>query len=230
MAQNLIAKACKLSKNTILIVPEQLSLTRESEIHSKGIDNISVLSFSRFANTVFRTLGGTAKKHPDNAMRASAIHLAIENSYKELEYFKSTAKTQGFANAIAEAFDDFDRGRLTQEMILSIPDSELSSRTKSKYRDMFTLYKQYKSVWSGEYKDPAGDLEHAASLLELNEIYNDTVFMFDGFFGFTEVQLYLISQLIFQSPLCIFAFTTDLSGNQLFATVGYCIYNNIIIL
>ncbi len=219
----LMERARELSKNTVLIVPEQLSLTRENEIHSKGIDNISVLSFSRFANTVFRTLGGTAKKHPDNAMRASAIHLAIENSYSELEYFKSTARTQGFASAIAEAFDDFDRGRLTQEMILSIPDSELSARVKSKYRDMFTLYKQYKSVWTDEYKDPSGDLEHAGALLELNEIYTDTVFMFDGFFGFTEVQLYLISQLILQSPLCIFAFTTDLSGNQLFATVDRAI-------
>ncbi len=212
-----------LSKNTILIVPEQLSLTREKEIHTRGIENVSVLSFSRFANTVFRTLGGTAKKHPDGAMRAAAVHLAIENSYSDLEYFKSTAKTQGFATAIMQAFDDFDRNRLSEQMITAIPDRDLSPRVKRKYSDLFAIYSEYKSVWTGEYKDPAGDIQHAASLLELNDIFTDTVFMFDGFFGFTGQQLYLISQLVNQSPLVIFAFTTDCENNQLFATMDRAI-------
>lgn len=205
--------------NVILVVPEQLSITRETEIQTRGIRGVQVLSFSRLANTVFRTLGGTAKKHPDNAMRAAAVHLAVDRVFDELCYFKTTAHTPGFVTALMSAFTDFDQNRMTEQGVLAIPDCELSARTKSKYRDMFTVYHAYKEVWSGEYKDPADDMASAAALLELHDIYRDTVFMFDGFFGFTEQQLQLISQIMLQAPLCIFAFTTD-TKSPLFTTVN----------
>ena len=83
-----------------LVVPEQLSLTREFAINSIGIKNVSVLSFSRLANTIFRSLGGTAKKHPDRAMQAAAVFTAIENVYDRLVYFKTTAFTDGFISAL----------------------------------------------------------------------------------------------------------------------------------
>ncbi len=201
-----------------LIVPEQLSLTREFAINSKGIKNVNVLSFSRFANTVFRALGGTAKKHPDKAMQASAIFLAIENVYDRLVYFKNTAFTDGFIDALIAAFSEFDTNCISENAVMSIPDGEMSQGIKNKYRDMFVIYSEYKKMWTDEYKDPSGDITEAASLLELNDIYKDTVFAFDGFFGFTEQQLLLISQIILQSPHCIFSFTTDMQSD-IFETV-----------
>ncbi len=196
-----------------LVVPEQLSLTREFAINSMGIKNVSVLSFSRLANTIFRTLGGTAKKHPDKAMQASAVFMAIENVYDSLVYFKTTAFTDGFISALASAFSEFDTNCLSESRVLSIPDSELSQSVKNKYRDMFLIYSEYKKMWTDEYKDPSGDITEAASLLELNDIFKDTVFAFDGFFGFTPQQQLLLAQIITQSPRCMFSFTTDMQSD-----------------
>ncbi len=196
-----------------LIVPEQLSLTREFAINSAGIKNVSVLSFSRFANTVFRTLGGTAKKHPDKAMMASAIFVAIENVYDRLVYFKNTAFTNGFISALTSAFSEFDTNCISENAVMTIPEGELSKGVKNKYRDMFLIYNEYKKMWTDEYKDPSGDIIGAASLLELSDIYKDTVFAFDGFFGFTTQQLLLIAQIVLQSPQCIFSFTTDMQSD-----------------
>ena len=212
------AAFCADGKNTVLIVPEQLSITRERQIHSGGIKNVQVLSFTRFANTVFRTLGGTAKKHPDSAMCAAAVFCAVERVYKNLTYFKRTAFTPGFIMALTSAFSEFDQNCLTEADVMSIPDSDLGAGAKHRYRDLFLIYREYKSMWADEYKDPSADLTDAASMLELNDIYTDTVFMFDGFFGFTEQQLRLIAQIIRQSPLCMFAFTTDMDS-EVFTTV-----------
>ncbi len=201
-----------------LIVPEQLSLTREFLVNSEGIKNVSVLSFTRFANTVFRTLGGSAKKHPDRAMQTAAVFLAIENVYDRLVYFKSTAFTDGFISALISAFSEFDANCMSAEAIMAIPESEWSTVAKNKYHDMFLIYGEYKKMWSDEYKDPSGDIVQAAELLENNDIYTNTAFAFDGFFGFTAQQILLINQLTRQSPRCIFAFTTDMESD-IFKTV-----------
>lgn len=202
-----------------LIVPEQLSLTREFLVNSDGIKNVSVLSFSRFANTVFRALGGTAKKHPDRAMQTAAVFLAIENVYDRLVYFKSTAFTDGFISALISAFSEFDTNCMSAESILAIPENDWSATAKNRYRDMFLIYSEYKKMWSDEYKDPSGDIVEASALLELNDIYKDTVFAFDGFFGFTAQQLLLINQIVRQSQRCMFCFTTDLQSD-IFKTVS----------
>ena len=78
---------------------------------------------------------------------------------------------------------------------------------------MFLIYNEYKKMWTDEYKDPSGDITEAAALLELNDIFKDTVFAFDGFFGFTPQQQLLLAQIISQSPRCIFSFTTDLESD-----------------
>ncbi len=215
---NEIKSVTQNGTSVFLIVPEQLSLTREFLVNSEGIKNVSVLSFTRFANTVFRTLGGTAKKHPDKAMQTAAVFLAIENVYDRLVYFKSTAFTDGFISALISAFSEFDTNCMSAEAIMKIPDAQWSVAAKNKYRDMFLIYSEYKKMWSDEYKDPSGDIVEAAGLLELNDIYTDTVFAFDGFFGFTAQQVLLINQLTRQSPRCIFSFTTDMQSD-IFKTV-----------
>jgi len=192
-----------------LVVPEQLSLTREFSINEYGIKNVDVLSFSRLANTVFRALGGTAKKHPDKAMQSAAVFMAIENVYDKLVYFKNTAFTDGFISALCSAFSEFDTNCVSEKAVLSIPDTDMPANIKNKYRDMFLIYSEYKKMWTDEYKDPSGDITEAAFLLENNDIYKSTVFAFDGFYGFTPQQLLLIAQIIRQSPHCIFCFTTD---------------------
>lgn len=205
-------------RNVILIVPEQLSLTREFLVNSDGIKNVSVLSFTRFANTVFRELGGTAKKNPDHAMQTAALFLAIENVYDRLVYFKSTAFTDGFITALISAFSEFDTNCMSAEAIMAIPEAEWSNVAKNKYHDMFLIYSEYKKMWSDEYKDPSGDIAEAVRRLTENYIYSDTVFAFDGFFGFTERQLSLINLIVRKSPRCIFAFTTDMES-EIFTTV-----------
>ncbi len=208
------AKDClKGGTRVCFVVPEQLTMTREMDINSMGLKGIEVLSFTRLADTVFRTLGGGAKKHPDKTMVASAVFSAVDRCYNELTYFKRSAYTHGFISALISAFSEFDTNRMSEQAILSIPDSEWSERAKNKYRDMFKIYNEYKSFWSDEYKDPAGDSAYAASLLETNDIFTDTVFLFDGFFGFTPAQLVIIEQIILQSPLCVFAFTTDMQSD-----------------
>ena len=205
-------------KKVCLVVPEQLSLTREYYVSKSGFSNISVLSFSRLANTIFRSVGGTAKKLPDNVMNACAVFCAITNCYDRLVFYKSIAFSHGFITSLIAVFSEFDNNCINEDAVMSIPDSEWSARSKNKYRDLFMIYKEYKSLWQGEYKVPGNDIVEAAARLELCDMFADTVFAFDGFFGFTAQQMLLIRQILLQSPTSIFCFTTDLESD-VFTTV-----------
>lgn len=218
---SLIKEAQELSQKgtrVFFVVPEQLSMTRERELNSVGLTDIEVLSFSRLSNTVFRALGGTAKKLPDSAMCAAAIYRAVKESYSELSYYKKAALTGGFILKLQKTFAEFDTCRLTLKSILSVPSDSISASTVAKYRDLFTVYDRYKSLWDGEYKAPGDDITLAAGMLELSDIFSDAVFIFDGFYGFTKQQLDMISQIVLQAAGCLFAFTTDCKA-PLFSTV-----------
>ena len=214
-------EARRLSENgtrVFFVVPEQLSMSREYTFNGAGLKSIEVLSFTRLTNTVFRTLGGTAKKLPDNAMSAAAVYLAVMNVYSRLEYYKSVALSSGFIAKLMTVFAEFDTCCMSLKSIEAIPNDDLPQSILRKYRDLFLIYDEYKRLWNGEYKAPGDDITLAAAMLETNDIFSDAVFMFDGFYGYTEQQLNLIRQIILQAAGCSFAFTTDLES-PLFTTV-----------
>ncbi len=211
----------QIAKNggkVIFVVPEQLSMTFESKLSKTKGRNISVLNFGRLTDTIFRTLGKTARKTPDSAMSAAAVCLAVEKVYNQLTYYKSIAHTNGFVTKLIEAFSDFDQNCLSFEKIMAIPSEQMSSSTRDKYTDLFKIYNEYKQIWSGDNKAPDSDIEVAAGLLELNDMFADTDFFFDGFHGYTEKQLILLTQIISQAKSCTFTFTTDLES-EVFSTI-----------
>ena len=218
---NLEQQARRLSKQGIrvfFVVPEQLSISREYDFSEKGAENIEVQSFSRLSNTIMRALGGTAKKMPDSAMSAAALYRSIMNVYDSFTYYKRVAGTDGFITKLKTAFAEFDTCRISMPLIEAIPKEEISDSFIAKYRDLFLIYNEYKRLWDDEYKAPGDDLTTASELLEQSELFADSVFMFDSFYGFTKQQLNFIEQIILQSAGCYFAFTTDLE-DDLFVTV-----------
>lgn len=217
----LTQKAEKLSEQGVsvcFVVPEQLSMTREYMINERGLKNVTVLTFSRLANNIFRTLGGTARKSPDRAMSAAAVYRAVSNVYSQLRYYKSIAFTGGFISKLISVFTEFDVNCMSSACLEKLPDSEVSRSLKDKYTDLFTIYAEYKRIWTDEYKAPGDDITVCAGMLELNTIFDKTVFMFDGFYGFTPQQKLLLAQIFLQSPETCFAFTTDLES-RLFETL-----------
>lgn len=202
-------------KRVVFVLPEQLTISRERELASDGLAGAQVLSFSRLANTVFRMLGGTAKKLPDSTMRICAAYLAVSRAEKKLTYYRSVAYNAGFISKLSEAFSEFDTCCITHEKIQALPD--LPDAVRRKYDDLFAIYGEYKRLWQDEYKAPGDDLTLAARMISGTHVFDGYVFMFDGFYGFTAQQLMLIHELILCAD-CVFAFTTD-RKSELFYTV-----------
>lgn len=219
--QLLTEKAVSISKEKIpvyIIVPEQLSMTREHQINSMGLENVNVLTFSRLANTIFRALGGTAKKIPDKAMCASAVYKAVSAVYKDLRYYKSVAYTGGFIEKLLTVFSEFDVNCMSMACLNALPENDTPHSMRDKYFDLFTIYAEYKRLWKNEYKSPGDDISLASSMLETSDLFEGSVFMFDGFYGFTPQQNLLLVELFKKTSECYFAFTTDLSS-EIFQTV-----------
>ena len=72
-----IARSIESGKRTLLIVPEQQTVAAEKEMAELLPDNAPLLfevtNFTRFANSVFRELGGVDKEYCDGAKSALAL-------------------------------------------------------------------------------------------------------------------------------------------------------------
>lgn len=201
-----------------MVVPEQLSMQREFVINDMHLNNVKVCSFSRLTNEIFRALGGTAKKSPDDVMTAAAVYRAAINTYDRLTYYKSVALSSGFISKLVSVFSEFDMNRITAKAVMSVPESETTQSFRNKYSDLFLIYNEYKKMWQDEYKALGDDIITAAGLVELLPFFENTAVIFDGFYGFTPAQLTLIEQIIIKADSCVFCFTTDLES-EVFSTV-----------
>lgn len=214
-----VSELSKSHKKVYVIVPEQLSLQREFSLGARFPDSVCVLGFKRLTDEIFRVFGGGAKKLPDNVMIAAAVYKAVLKTRNKLTYYKSVAGNSGFVSKLVSVFSEFETNRMTKNSVLSLPEGELSPSTVKKYTDLFLIYDEYKSIWQDEYKAPGDDIEKASGILELNMFFEDCAVIFDGFYGFTPMQLGMISQILLQAVTSIFYFTTDLKS-EVFLTVN----------
>ena len=205
-------------KRVFLIVPEQLSLQREFAMGKIFPGAVSVLSFGRLSNEIFRTFGGGAKKSPEDVMIACAIYKAVQNCLPRLAYYKNVAQKPGFITKLMSVFSEFETNCMTEKAVLSLSEQDMPLSVRRKYEDLFLIYGEYKNMWQGEYKAPESDVATAAGILEQNTFFDGATVIFDGFYGFTPTQFLMLQQILEQTQDCFFYFTTE-KNCELFETV-----------
>ncbi len=207
------------NKKVFVIVPEQLSLQREFSIGSVFGNKVSVLSFARLCNEIFRKYGNCAKKTPDNVMISAAVYRAVLSVYDKLTYYKSVAFQSGFISKLVSVFSEFETNCMTEKAVFSLPEKEMTDSIKRKYTDLFTIYNEYLRLWNEEYKAPGTDIANASGIIELCDFFSGSAVIFDGFYGFTPSQYLMLTQILSQADALHFYFTTDLE-DELFSTVN----------
>ncbi len=208
--KNLIADRVKLGKKSILIVPEQQTVNAEREMTDILPPSASLCfeatNFTRFANTVFRTLGGLAKESADSSKRALIMWRTLTELSPVLESVRNSKEiSAGTVSRMLGAVGQMQNAALFPSSLADAADEleaatgNLSDRRlTAKLRDIAKIMTLYKELLSKKFSDSEDELMLAAEKLSFAErdYLTDTEIFIDGFTSFTEPQYRILGELI----------------------------------
>ncbi len=194
-----------LGKNWFLIVPEQDTLAMQKRItghlfnKGNGILNIDVLSFNRLAYRVFEELdipmGSMAII--DDMGKVMILRSVTEKIKDKLRLYQRELNKAGFLAELKSQISEFYQYRITPEMVDAAAALAESVYTKNKLHDLALILEGFQ-----EYMTEHGYLTQEEILDKLyrsmpeSELLKGAVVAFDGFTGFTPVQLDIMEEIL----------------------------------
>ena len=193
-------------ERSFLIVPEQQTVSAEREFADLLPPSspliFDVTNFTRFANTVFRALGGLSGEVINGSKKALFMWRALNELLPVLKSFGASREIN--PGAVKKMV-----GAVSQMQSLSLSPSELKDaksnlcgigdeRLTSKLDDIAEIMTLYKKLISEHFQDSEELLEEAGARLTASgrDFLSGVKIYIDGFTSFTEPQYKLIRALI----------------------------------
>ena len=187
-------------RNFFLIVPDQFTMQTQADIvkrhRSGGILNIDVLSFSRLAYRIFEETGAPKELILDDTGKSLVIrHVAFEVE-KDMPYIGPNLDKTGFIHEIKSSISEFMQYNISPKDLLNLSEKGERGLFKGKLKDLSVIYDAFVKFNEGKFITGEEQLDILCDKLALSEIIPDSVFVFDGFTGFTPVQEKVILTLL----------------------------------
>lgn len=201
-----------------VIVPEQFTFAAQRtlvDMHpGKGILNIDVLSFERLAYRVFEEVGGDNRKLLEETGKSMVLQKMVHKHQDDLKYLGSQMKKPGYLSEMKSLISEFMQYDV-QEKELSdmIERAEERKLLQLKLQDMDILYRSFKEYLSGHYMTGEEVLDVLLKLIPLSKKLAGSVFVFDGFTGFTPIQNKVVRELLAISKKIYVTVTMDVKEN-----------------
>lgn len=204
-------RTCVLSgRRAYLLVPEQQTVIAEAEmaelLPASAPLTFEVTNFTRLANTVFRTVGGTDATYCDRTRKA----LIMWRTLTELSpVLGMTGGKEANAGTVERALSAV--GQMESAGIDSVALAEAlealgadEGRLRSKLSDLSSIMSLYKRLISERYSDAADDVGAVAALIKTTpSLFSDACIFIEGFTSFTEGQYELIALLARSGELTV---------------------------
>ncbi len=202
MLREIVDQSCRHSeKNYFLVVPEQFSLEmqrRMVELHpKKGFFNIDVVSFHRLAYRIFDEAGYVPAEILEDLGVAMILRRILSRKEDELAYFKRSVRKAGFIDEMKSALMEMVSYGVSWKDLEETA-GKLGDRPvlQSKCRELALVFSEFEQEISGRYMVTEQILTLASDYVSSSGLTRDNEFYFDGFTGFTPVQLEFLGELL----------------------------------
>lgn len=188
------------NENLLLIVPEQNSFSTEKKIIDKIgarlAQNISVLSFKRMADAVFRLSGGFPQKPVNDSLKSVFMSLALKECADNLSLYKNQIGRPDFIPIILNTINEMKSCALTSEVVSGFGAKVNNETLSQKLKDAALISSVYNALLYNAYSDPLDNLTLIYNKLLDKNIFSDSIIALDGFSGFTRQELMIIEVLM----------------------------------
>ena len=200
--ENIIEKSLlHPEKNYYVIVPEQFTMQTQKilvDMHpGKGILNIDVLSFERLAYRVFEETGGDNRKILEDTGKSMVLQKMVQQHKKELPYLGNQMNKPGYLDEVKSLLSEFMQYDIKEpdleEMIGQANDQAL---LKMKLQDVGVLYQGFSEFLKERYMTGEEVMDVLLKVLPFSRKLKGAEIVFDGFTGFTPIQINVIRELL----------------------------------
>lgn len=201
--------------NYLYIVPEQFSMEAQRDIVTRhprhGSMNIDAIGLNRLAYRVFDELSIDPGKVLEDFGKSMLVKKILMDNKQDLLMYGSYMNKMGFVDEMKSMMSELFQYAIDREEIDMA--MELMNKDSSTYRKMHDVRLIYEKFEEYNAHDNYIVAEQLTELLTDNvdrsELISKSCLYFDGFTGFTPVQMKLISGLIECAEMVVFAFDID---------------------
>lgn len=195
-----------------VIVPEQFSLQMQREMvlsyPSHGFFHVDILSFFRLAYRVFDECCYEPGELLEDLGVSMILKKILHEHAGELPYFKKSIHQQGFLDKLKSMIMEFISYGVDCEKIENLEDKiERYPALNHKIKELSVIYRYFMEEISGTYMVMEQTLDVLKDLVPKSKLLSKGIFYFDGFTGFTPLQLKVLSALILQAKEVVFTVT-----------------------
>lgn len=219
--QNLAIKlALEDRKNNVLmIVPDQFTMQTQwamANAHPDGgIINIDVLSFSRLPRKVFEEVGQPKRMLLDDTGKCLLIKRGAAKIKDNLHVLSRGMENAGWSGEVKSVISEFMQYNIAPSDLDGIQDKCRSQALKLKIADLKIIYEAFLKECEEKYITKEEILDLFIERLPLSKKVAKSVVIFDGFTGFTPIQIKAIAAVlnVAKDVYITFPFDNDLSEN-----------------
>ena len=188
-------------KNYYVIVPEQFPLQTQKalvEMHpGKGILNIDILSFERLAYRVFEETGGDNRKVLEDTGKSMVLQKMVQQHRKELTYLGNQMNKPGYLDEVKSLVSEFMQYDIEAEDLEEMKEkAKEQALLEMKLQDVGILYQSFKEFLEGHYMTGEEVMDVLFKQLPFSQKLKGAEVLFDGFTGFTPIQVKVIKELL----------------------------------
>lgn len=184
-----------------LIVPEQASLAAQGalvQLHpDHALTNIDVLTFNRLSYRVFQDLHEDERTILSETGKLMLLRLTAERHAERLPALRRNLKREGFLNELKSVVSELAEYNVSPESLNGYAE-ELAEYPllQAKLRDISVIYSEFMALLHRDYEMAEERMKRLADCLGRWEDLPGTVFVLDGFTGFTPLQYKVLQVML----------------------------------
>ena len=201
--QNIIEESINNpDSNYFIITPEQNNFSTQKKflkIHPRhAITNVDITTFNRLN---YRIIEDNNLEMPtvlrDESKNFIIKKIIIENA-NHLDFIRNKHdNNMGYVLAIKSFLSEMDEYNINnQDIEKIIKDKNTNKRLKSKLKDILFIREKYADIIKQDYITKENILDFSVNYIHKSYFLKNSVFLFDGFTGFTESQHKMIEEIM----------------------------------
>ncbi len=187
-------------RNYIVVVPEQYTMQTQKALvmahPQQGLINIDIVSFKRLAFRVFDELGTNVLEILDDTGKNLILRKVIEENKENLTVYKNKTRMQGFIEKIKSSVSELYQYNIDIKDIDALIECvDGKPLLKGKLQDVKIIYDAFNEYIKEKYITKEELLKVLAGVVHKSKLIKNSKLYFDGFTGFTPIQLDLLGEL-----------------------------------
>lgn len=194
-----IREAAARQQSVLLLVPEHASFEMERRVSAlftgEEQQYITLLSFPRLAENIFRECGGLTSRPLDEVSRALLMREAIDEVQEQLGIYRRQAGYTGFLSDMLQTVADFKRAGITPQGVAELAEQTVGALGE-KLRDMSLIYEAFAALVEQRFHDPLDELSLALQRAAEKDWFAGKHIWVDSFDYFSVSERALLEQML----------------------------------